>query len=113
MSRQTPLRHEAQSNPKCEPVGNYERYSLARDNTGNPQLITYVATYASGSDVPSVQSLKLRAVELIDKYPLLMGCILDGRTTTPKWGLRSEKDLVSGMDTLVRDGQVDSLVRLA
>ncbi|GHJ86248.1 hypothetical protein NliqN6_2650 [Naganishia liquefaciens] len=89
-------------------LGNYERYSLARDNTGNPQLITYVGTYALGSKIPLPQSLKLRAGKLIGKYPLLKGCILDVKTTVPKWRYRSDGEVVSGLDTLVKDEHLDN-----
>jgi hypothetical protein len=60
--------------------------------------------------MPSAESLKTRAAQLIDEYPLLKGCVLDGRTTAPQWGVRSNNEVASGMDRLVRDAQLDSLV---
>lgn len=93
-------------------VGNYERYSLARDNTGNPQLITYVGTYASASEIPPAESLKTRAGQLIDEYPLLKGCVLNSRTTSPQWGIRAEEGVASAKDRLVRDVQLEVLVSI-
>jgi hypothetical protein len=94
----------------CTPVGNYERYSLARDNTGNPQFITYVATYPSAADLPSVDFLRARARELIEEYPLLKGRVVDGRTTSPQWGVLSVEEVEQGMNTLVYDKNASDLV---
>ena len=59
------------------------------------------------------QSLKLRAGKLIGKYPLLKGCILDVKTTVPKWRYRSDGEVVSGLDTLVKDEHLDNQVRIS
>ncbi|KAJ9107537.1 hypothetical protein QFC21_000995 [Naganishia friedmannii] len=95
-------------------LGNYERYSLARDTTGNPQLITYIATYPSDTSLPSVESLQSRARELVQEYPLLRARVIDGRTTSPKWGLLSDEDVETGVRELVTDVElVDFIGRTA
>lgn len=92
------------------PVGNYERYSLARDNTGNPQLITYVATYPTAVDLPSGDFLRTRARELIAQFPLLKGRVIDGRTTSPKWDVLSAEEVSRGLESLVCDRSLLDLV---
>lgn len=92
-------------------VGNYERYSLARDNIGNPQLITYIATYPSSADLPSGDFLRTRARELIAQFPLLKGRVIDGRTTSPKWDILTAEELDQGIGKLVCDRSVPDLVR--
>ncbi|KAJ9124461.1 hypothetical protein QFC24_003251 [Naganishia onofrii] len=84
-------------------VGNYERYSLARDTTGNPQLITFVATYPNVASLPSVEDLQSQTRKLVEEYPLLRARVIDGRTTSPKWGLLSDEDVEKGIQELVTD----------
>lgn len=112
MSTAAPLDGRRSHSDHDTPVGNYERYSLARDNTGNPQLITYVATYASTADLPSADQLRTRARELVEEYPLLKGRVGDGRTTSPKWGVLSEKEVEQGMNGLVYDKNISDMVSL-
>ncbi|KAJ9123219.1 hypothetical protein QFC22_001413 [Naganishia vaughanmartiniae] len=90
-------------------VGNYERYSLARDTTGNPQLITYIATYPIASSLPSVESLRLRARNLVEDYPLLRARVIDSRTISPKWGLLSDGEVEKGILGLVTDVELEDL----
>lgn len=94
-------------------VGNYERYSLARDTTGNPQLVTYIATYPSASSLPSAEALQSKARKLVGEYPLLSACVVDGRTTLPKWGLLSDEEVEQGILDLVIDVELPELIQHA
>lgn len=94
------------------PVGNYERYSLAEDNTGHPQLVTYVATYPSEAEIPPTDVLRSRARKLVEDFPLLRGRVVDGRTTSPKWEVLSEEAVERGMEKLVSDKSLMDLVSL-
>lgn len=44
-----------------------------------------------------------RAEALIERYPLLKACVLDARTTNPKWGILSRDAVIKRMASLVKD----------
>ena len=77
--------------------------SLSFDLLGNPSLVTYVAVYPSSADIPSRERILERAEALIERYPLLKGCVLDARTTNPKWGILPRDALIKAMTSSVHD----------
>jgi hypothetical protein len=84
-----------------------ERISVSYELQGDPSLITYVAVYPSSTILPTKERIIERASVLVKQFPLLKACIVDARTTSPKWSLLPDSEVDAGLKSLVRDVSVD------
>jgi hypothetical protein len=84
-----------------------ERISVSYELQGDPSLITYVAVYPSSTILPTKERIIERASVLVKQFPLLKACIVDARTTSPKWSLLPDSEVDTGLKSLVRDVSVD------
>lgn len=82
--------------------------SLSFDLLGKPSLVTYVAVYPSSATMPPKERIIRRAEALVETYPLLKACVLDARTTNPRWGILSV-DTVGRVATLVNDVRIQAV----
>ncbi|GAA5918512.1 hypothetical protein JCM1841_003274 [Sporobolomyces salmonicolor] len=74
------------------PLGNYERYSLCRTNTGNAPIVVFTAVLPSTpSPAVLVRSRLLNAIsQLLVRYPLLNCSVADPHTSHPCFRLRDD-----------------------
>jgi hypothetical protein len=86
-----------------------ERIFVSYEIQGDPCFVTHVAVYPSSASLPSKERIIERATTLIDQYPMLKACIVDARTTSPKWGILPVSKVGSGLATLVRDISVQEV----
>ncbi|GHJ86247.1 hypothetical protein NliqN6_2649 [Naganishia liquefaciens] len=80
-----------------------ERMSLSLDLLGKPSLVTYIAVYPSAASMPTMERILERAETLAERYPLLRACVLDARTTKPRWAILPADAVDTRMASLVND----------
>lgn len=84
-------------------VSNNERVFVSFELLDDPCFITYVAVYPSSANLPTKQRITERATAMVKTYPMLKACIVDARTTCPKWGILPSTKVEAQLAALVRD----------
>lgn len=77
--------------------------------SGKPSLVSYVAVYPSSASLPTKERIVERATALVELYPLLKACVLDARTTSPRWGILLAADFGAGLANLIADVSIQDV----
>ncbi|GAA6012684.1 hypothetical protein JCM11491_002528 [Sporobolomyces phaffii] len=86
------------------PLGDYERYSLARHNVGHAPAVVFTAQLASDSDSLSPRALVTAIHTLLTREPLLSSSIPDPTAETPHYRLERDLDPADVLVELDRIG---------